>query len=407
MTIIPFIALVVLLVALWRLELGVGAVILLWPAYLIRTTVVGIPITALELSLYALAAAFVIRSVARRRMTWPQLPRPLMFFIGLWIIAWILATIFSVDHRASLGAFKAWLVDPLLFGWLLLSCIRTERQRTTVISATMLSGAMVAMAGLVQLIWFRDTLEDARLSSFFAPVANYAAMFIGPLLVLNIGLLLWKQMSRWWWTAVAIMALALILTVSFGGYLAVGVGTLMLWWRWPGRRTRMVALLAGIVVAGIGLLALSRTPYLAEKFKTTDRSSSLVRTQIWRTSWEMIKERSWFGVGPNAYEPIYRQTIPRLYWSPLEWLVSQPHNLYLALWLETGLLGLISFFVLVMLWTRRLWRRVLARDAVAIACLSAMAAILAHGFVDTPLFKNDLALLLVFVLLLPLLEIEE
>lgn len=181
---------------------------------------------------------------------------------------------------------------------------------------------------------------------------------------------------------------------------------LMLWWRWPVRRTRIIALLAGVVIAGTAWFALSQTPYLAEKFKTTDRSSSLVRTQIWRTSWEMIKERPWFGVGPNAYESIYRQTIPELYWPPLEWLVSQPHNLYLALWLETGPLGLISFLALVILWMRRLWRRVLARDAIAIASLSAMAAILAHGFVDTPYFKNDLSLLFALVLLMPLLEIE-
>lgn len=407
MTLPVLIAATVFLITLWRREYGLGTVILLWPAYLIRTSVAGIPTTALELSIYGLTAAWVIDGLRVRHLVRLRLPRPLYWLMFAWTAAWILATAFSTDKQASLGALKAWLVDPALFGLVMLSAVRAARQRTIIFSALALSGAVVALAGLAQLIWFRDTLQDNRLSSFFHPVANYAAMYLGPVLVMTAGWLLWQRLNRAWWIAVGVMAVALALTVSFGGYLAVGVGALVLWSQWPQKKQRLIAAVTAIAVTGVGLLALSRTPYLSEKLRFNDRSSSLVRTQIWRTSWEMIKDRPWFGVGPNSYEAVYRATIPKLYFPPLEWLVSQPHQLYLALWLETGLLGLFTFVGSIAFWIRSMWPRVRDGNGPTIVSLAAMLAILAHGLVDTPLFKNDLAVMFVFVLLVPWLAIEK
>lgn len=407
MIIAPTIAAVVFLITVWRREFGVAAVIILWPAYLLRTTIAGIPTTALELSIYALVVGWIVTGWKLKSFFWPRLPRSIYIFIGCWILAWIAATIFSQDRQASLGALKAWLIDPLLFGAVVLSVVRTARSRAVLFSSVALSGAIVAVAGLAQLVWWRDTLQDNRLSSFFHPVANYAAMFIGPILILTVGWLLWKQLSRWWWMAVVVMAAALVLTVSFGGYLAVGVGALIFWWRWPNRRAKGLAMMIGAVVLLLGIFLLSKTPYLAEKFMSSDRSSSLVRTQIWRTSWQMIVDHPLIGIGPNAFEPIYRATIPKLYWPPLEWLVSQPHQLYLALWLETGLLGLMAFLGLMAAWIKHVWSRVPSGDSLTITALAAMSAILAHGFVDTPYFKNDLSLIFVLVFILPFLVPEK
>lgn len=401
------IALIVFFITLWRREYGIATVVLLWPAYLLRTTMAGVPTTALELSIYALTAGWIVSGLKQRQVMWPSLPRYIVVALGLWIMAWILATVFSSDRQASLGALKAWLVDPLLFGLVMLATIRTAPQHTVLLRSVVMSGTFVSMAGLAQLVWFRDTLQDNRLSSFFYPVANYAAMFIGPVLILTVGWILWKQLSRGWWIAVGLMAAALILTVSFGGYFAVGVGALVFWWRWPNRRTKGLAMMAAAIIILLGIFVLSKTPYLAEKFTASDRSSSLVRTQIWRTSWQMIVEHPIVGIGPNAYEPVYRATIPKLYWPPLEWLVSQPHQLYFALWLETGLLGLVVFLGLISLWIKRVWLRVQNGDGSAVTAVAAMLAILAHGLVDTPYFKNDLSVLFVLIFILPFLVSEK
>ncbi len=396
----------VLVVTFWKREYGLGAVIVLWPAYLIRTTIHGIPTTALEVSVYSLVVGFVIRAIVNKDLDLPKLPRWFKVCVAFWIVAWLLATAFSTDHQASLGAFKAWLIDPLLFGFVLLSTTQTTKQHQVILSSVALSGVIVALGGLVQMVWFRDSLQDGRLSSFFHPVANYAAMYLGPPLVMTTGALMKHLLAKRWWIAAGVMVMALALTVSFGGYLATGIGLLILWWKWPNKKMKRRSSIAAVIVAILGLAILSQTQYLTEKFKTTDRSSGLVRTQIWRTSMEIIKDHPLVGIGPNAYEKVYRTTIPKLYWPPLEWLVSQPHQLYLALWLETGLLGLITFVIFVVFWMRSLWPQVKSGESLATISLAAMAVILIHGFVDTPVFKNDLMMVFVVVIVLSFLQDE-
>lgn len=402
MIIATTIAFAVFLVTLWRRDFGMGALILLWPAYLLRTSLWGVPTTALELSVYGASLAALIVNTYRRQWSRTTLPRWWLTAMLLWVIAWVVATAWSADRQASLGALKAWLVDPLLFGWLILETTHREQSRRLILKAAMVSGLVVAIAGLTQLWFFRGTLQDNRLSSFFAPVANYAAMYLGPLLVLTVAAVFWKLVDRRWLMAAGVMAVALALTVSFGGYLSVILALALLWWRWPDRRVKRLTLAAGVAVIGFGILVLSFTPYLSEKLNTRDRSSSVVRTQIWRTAVEMIKDRPWLGVGPNAFELVYRQTIPKLYWPPLEWLVAQPHQLILALWLETGLLGLIAFTFFLWRWWQWLRPRFSVSEGPAVVAAAAMTAILVHGLVDTPYFKNDLAMVFVFVALLPL-----
>lgn len=395
---------VVFLLALWRPKFGVVAVTLLWPAYLIRTTIAGIPTTALELSIYSLTAATAM-SWFRSRQPWPRLPRWLWAWLIVLALGWLTATVFSSGHRASLGALKGWFIDSVLYGGALLYTIRTEADRRVLLQALASSGIVIAVAGLAQLVWWRSTLQDGRLSSFFHPVANYAAMYLTPLILITTAALIWKQLPRWWWVTVGLMTLALILSVSFAGYLALASGAVIIWWFLPDRQVRKRLALWGLAIALISFLGLTQTPYFAEHFRTTDRSSSLVRYQIWRTSWVMIERHPLVGIGPDTFEPVYRATIPALFWPPLEWLVSQPHNLYLALWLETGLLGLIGFVGLVSAWLVHVWRQRGTSDnhqrAILIGSGAAMVGLLVHGLFDTPYFKNDLILQFMVILLLP------
>lgn len=388
----------------WSLEYGLAAVMVLLPSYLLRTTAWNIPTTTLELTIYGFLVGATLRWLIRGGFTWPRLPRRAWYLLGAWILAWTLSTIFSADQRASLGAVKAWLLDPLLIVGASYVIVRTTAQLRVLLNALATSGTVVAAVGLLQLASFRDTLQDGRLSSFFSPVANYAAMFLVPIVLITIGAVLWYKVSRAWWLGILIMLAATALTVSFGGYLALGVGLFVLWLSWPDRRQRGLAMMLAAITLLIGLGILWRTPYLAEKFNTTDRSSSLVRTQIWRTSIEMIKDHPIVGIGPNAYEPVYRKTIPHLYYPPLEWLVSQPHQLYLALWLETGALGFTVFIIGIGWWFRTLWPRFRRRDPLVLMSYAALLATLVHGFVDTPIFKNDLVLIFAFVLALPFLD---
>ncbi|MBI4426074.1 MAG: O-antigen ligase family protein [Candidatus Kerfeldbacteria bacterium] len=375
------------------------------PAYLLRSTLVGYPTTALEAGVLGTVAGWLAGIVARQSFgnVVAQLrlifDRPLIVALAVTVTGWLVATAASINLPASLGALKAWLVEPLLISLIVVHEFRTSADQRLLRTALLAALLWVSVVGLVQLATFRSTVEGGRLSSVFAPVANYLAMFIVPLLVLAVGW--WLQRQAWWLSGISAVlgAAALLLSFSFGGYLALVAGLLVLAIRLldPIRRRRPLMLIT--VVGGLLLLILSPTHYLREKLNFVTRSSSLVRTQIWRTAVEVGREHPLLGIGPNTFEQAYRATVPRLYFPPLEWLVAKPHNLYLNLWLETGVLGLIGTLWLLGLCLRRMWGQP-AGSVYAAAIIS----ILAHGLVDTPLFKNDLALLAAVIIALGLLS---
>lgn len=396
---------------LWAL---LGAVRPLWamagvlvglPAYLARGAVGGFPTTVLEAMILGLVVGWVASgvrpSVSRRR--WMQLRSswsgPGVAFVGLLILGWAISAISSIDQRASLGAVKSWLIEPLLLAVMLLSQPFDQASRRLLHRAMSVALLWVSLAGLIQVVWIRSTVEGGRLSSVFAPVANYYAMFVVPLMALSLGRLIENRRDYLALASVAAGGLGLLLSISFGGLLGFGAGALVLvgtTLRSPIRRRAMLA----IVGLGVALIAiLLPTRFGQEKFNTVTRSSSLVRLEIWETAWLIGREHPLAGIGPNAFELAYRQTVPRVAFPPLEWLVAKPHNLYLSAWVETGLLGAIGLIGLLLLGFRR---ALAAGRTIPHQCwyAAALAAILVHGLLDTPIMKNDLAAMTAVILAL-------
>jgi O-antigen ligase len=390
--------------------IALSLLILLWPSYLIRATAFGIPTTMLEMVIYGVVAGTILSILMRR---WP---RPVIkinwlgwTMIALWAAAWIIATIASPDHRESLGALKAWWFDPMLFAGLLLVVVRSPSERIMLLKITILSGAIVAAAGLFQLAFIRDSLQEGRLSSFFAPVANYAAMYLAPIFVLGLAAVTTKIIGKTWLMYLGIIAVALLATLSYGGFAAVAVGSVVIWLAQPASpwKKRLAWLAIGVTLVGVAVL--TTTKNFHQHFDA-GRSSGSVRQQIWSVSWALIEKHPLLGIGPNAFQAAYVNEIPKHYFPPLEWAVAQPHNLYLALWLELGLLGLITALAATIIFFRAIWRlmRNPSRRPYALVAAASVIAILTHGLVDTPLFKNDLVILTTLILALPWLgRVEE
>ena len=71
-----------------------------------------------------------------------------------------------------------------------------------------------------------------------------------------------------------------------------------------------------------------------------------------------------------------------------------PHNIFLMFWLSAGLLGLVSFLWLIAMLFSIVFRISTddGRKRLGVICATMLLAILVHGLVDTPIWKNDLAL---------------
>ena len=101
---------------------------------------------------------------------------------------------------------------------------------------------------------------------------------------------------------------------------------------------------------------------------------------------EMLKTHPILGFGLANYQTAVKS------WHILKWaeIYLYPHNLFITFWSEIGLLGLIAFIWLIVLFFKK---TIFNRATLARALIASMLIILIHGLVDVPYFKNDLAVI--------------
>jgi len=194
----------------------------------------------------------------------------------------------------------------------------------------------------------------------------------------------------------AVMLIAVALTQS-GGALLLGVPVavivVLLFWNW-----RRGAVAAGVAIAGlVALIPLSRFIPRLQGVLDLTRSSSLVRTQVWTSTINLLRERPMTGAGLDQFLYLYRSRyiLPDALREPD---LSHPHDVVLDYWVSLGILGLAVLVALqITFWRSALaaWRRWRSVDpllaAVAIGAMGSMANFLAHGIVDNSYFVIDLA----------------
>lgn len=385
--------------ALLRPQWAILACLAILPSYLLKLSIFGIPTTILELSIYAAFVGSFFSLLIFKNNTTPN-PSLLRKETGRFswpIIAFTIITLLSAlfsDHlQATLGGWKAWIFDPLLILILIIHFFKPQ-DIWKIIATLSASSAVLSFYGLIEYFFYTQQLGDGRLDSVFDP-ANYHAMFIGPIIVLAIGFIFNQQTPRLWkyclGIASAINIFALIFAFSYGGYLAVLGGLVIFGFLTLNYAQKKKMILGALIIFIIFIIVASPTKKFQDLFEFQERSSGHARLEIWQTSWLVFKEHPILGVGLNDFEYHYRENLPRVAFPPLEWLVAQPHNLYLALLTQTGLLGFLAFLWIIV----RLFK--IKKDTSfrlqASGFIAALSAILIHGLVDTPYFKNDLSII--------------
>ena len=159
----------------------------------------------------------------------------------------------------------------------------------------------------------------------------------------------------------------------------------------------LVGVLLFVVVAPIN-------NYIISKVFFNDLSGQL-RINIWQGAISLLKTSPVIGVGLSGYQTLIPDFQARYYHPDTNELISvethpYPHNLFLSLWSEIGLLGWLLFiFIIIMFW-HNAWQCIKKQEIYALSVMGAMLVVLVHGLVDTPYFKNDLAVLFWFLIAL-------
>ncbi|HEY8108879.1 MAG TPA: O-antigen ligase family protein [Patescibacteria group bacterium] len=363
---------------------GLGLVVAALPLYQVRGSL-GLPTTLLELLLGAVLLGILSRWPAYKPRWSPYDP-----WLALWAGGSLVAALLAPDPQQGLGLWRAFFLEPVLFFVVARTVFTKESARpiaygaAAAVGITALWTAALALGGTA-------LSYDGRLTGPFQS-ANFLAHLGVPLGLLLIG---WPQRLPAYVRYVpALLALGLLAgSQSRGGVLAFAIGAATL----VALRSGAVWLKRGAVVAlALGLVATAGLT-LVER---SDQYST--RSVLWKTALEVVGERPLLGAGPEHFQDEVRRrmggdeelrqfVIPR---------APDAHNVFLVTWTEWGLLALLGLLGLLGTAARLLYRR---RDAWVPPAAAMTAAIVTHGLVDTPILKNDLALVFMVVLLLTVL----
>jgi putative inorganic carbon (HCO3(-)) transporter len=329
----------------------------------------------------------------------------------------ILATALSFDPaHAVLGeplqyqGLLAWLLCIASYGLarFLMSGARTRAPSvlTGVFTATAVAGALIAGYALIQQVGldpFWHVLDKGRVFSTLGQANALAAYLVlalpvaAALSVRSSGLMRWLAAA-----GVALMAGALVLTYSRGGYLgllaAAGCLALLVV---PGTRIeRPCVAKAGLAVALASSLVLAVPALRDVATRALARAGSIGNLQetsiedhldLWAVGAQIAIDHPLLGTGPDAYVlvfPAYRlDTLPAAEASRMaRFRPESPHNVYLAIASGLGLPALVAYLALILTVISGLVRAV-RREAVDRVLGAALVAALV-GHVVTDLFMT-------------------
>jgi O-antigen ligase len=156
----------------------------------------------------------------------------------------------------------------------------------------------------------------------------------------------------------------------------------------------------GVIIAFIAIFGIWQfnTPKFQSLLDMNNRNSITTRVQIWDTSIAMIIDNPVLGIGLADFQRVYAETIPAKYFPPYEWLVPEPHNLYFAFWLHLGLAGIIWLIYILRYTIIRLIESIKSNQWETYWLSLSLLSIFLYGILDTPFWKNDLALVFLVIL---------
>lgn len=377
----------------------------LLPTYLLRFTVPvpglsgGLPSTVLEVLFWGMFLAWAFTD-GRKPGAWDGL-KAWAAPITLFAVGATVSVLVSPDLRGALGLWRAYVLEPILFFAMFTDVLARERRGTWTLAAL---GGLCAAVGITAIfqkitgfgipnpVWQAEATR--RVTSVFG-FPNAIGLLCAPIVVLMAG---WsvalaetkrgarKALALLPAAAAALGGAGIAFAVSEGAMIgaAAGLASLGLFHR----RLRAATLVA-IIAACLTFIAWQPArDYLSFAVSLRDDSGS-VRAIIWGETAAMLADAPVFGAGlagyPGRIAPYHEARWIEMF--------QYPHDLFLNFWSETGLLGLAGFLWIVGTFFAVSLRVGKKGGWIIAANAAAMIALLVHGLVDVPYFKNDLAFL--------------
>ena len=308
--------------------------------------------------------------------------------VGLWMpifaFAAGLAVINAYDRGEALRVFCFYL-SAFLFCVSLVGTVTNRGRLMSILGfiyLTLLLTALYAIVQRIQGVEVSAALTDlttnagmpGRVYSTLENPNNYAEFIV---LTFPVSLVFCTNIvDRRWKTlctaSLVIPVVALLMTYSRSGWVSFALAAVVFLALWDKR------LLPLVVVAGVAALPLlPQTIYnRILTIGSTADSSNMYRVYIWTSVLQMLQVYglTGIGLGPGNFIPLYAN-----FSSAHASVAYHSHMLYLEVWLEMGLLGIVSFLGMYLGIIRRAIRAMAKADSmvryVLIACVSSLVGV--------------------------------
>lgn len=425
----------------YKPKFGLKILLFLLPTYLWRVNIFGIPTTFLEVMIMSGVLVFIIKNwlglkeniKKRFKGQLKGWRYPFDIEMILVVVVALVAAGVAGFNSSALGIYKAYFLEPVFLAILIFNYFGRETKWRELIMPLVYSGIIVSLFGWYQ-GFFDLTLMNPkwgaapfnRITSFFDN-PNAVGLFLVPIILLAVVLVKPKWDKRktekdgemlvlFGFLLLAVGAIAL--AKSDGAIMALGAGLFLEMMLMDKKKRLMAGVLAVICLVSIVSFAPLKNKMIENL--TLSNLSGEIRKQQWRETWQMLTDGRiiWGGGLSNYQEAVKPYHVPGIYfnfekdqdfrrkivifddnykadhWQPTE-IYKYPHNILLNFWTELGLLGVLVFVWVIGKYLTigvKLLKVAKGEDRLmVIGLVCAMVAIVIHGLVDVPYFKNDLS----------------
>lgn len=403
--------------AFFRFNTALGLFLFLLPSYMIRFSVGPFPSTVLEVMFIILFIIWIFREGPRITYQLTNLfyeERLLFVGIVLFLLAATISVFTGIDIRSALGEWKAFYVEPIIFFLILITSIKTKKELCFVLNGLVFVGLATALLAVYQQFtgWmvpydFWEKGNSYRVTGWYG-FPNGVGLFLAPLIPITYYLFtetarnIQKEPPTWhdyikagaYILTICLIPFALFFAKSTGALVGVAAGCVFL--LLVHKKTRIITLVLGLVGL-ISILAIPRLQPIQNELLFQDRSGQ-IRLAIWKETTQLLFDNPITGAGLASYSEKIEPYHTTVNGEGIE-IFHHPHNIFLTMWVNLGLTGLIGFLCILIWFFRKsisAWHFGLGGSTYAKAYIliaSSMVILLVHGLVDSPYIKNDLSIL--------------
>jgi putative inorganic carbon (HCO3(-)) transporter len=346
--------------------------------------------------LYLVIAAAVLATLLRDWSNPPPAhpPRALAWVLAAVVLLYALQALYSEDFSQALQNVCFFLV-PFTVAYRLLREVEWDRRLLRLALITVgLEAALFVLIGTVELatrslFWNDQVIRSNEFHTYFRVNSifwdpNVYGRYLALVTVLVTAAMLWARTRRDFWLLtglIGVLWIGLVPTYSQSSFIALLAGLAVLAAvRWGRPRWTLAAVAIGLVgAAAVVLLAGGRVD--------VDRINIITggRANLVEGGAELFSERPIWGYGSGSFQTAYKE-----HRTDKDVPVSESHTEPVTVAAEQGLIGLVVYFLLVLVALQTLSRGIWTGGAARAAVLAAFVALLVHtlsyaGFFDDPI----------------------